>query len=73
MYQITLIPNDSLLITVHPEYGQQLWSTSRMTKLHNRDRCAICGAVVGSQAYRPITNKSNRMERICLRHGHLSP
>lgn len=56
-----------ILFTEHPEYGPQVWS---LVKLRTRkgDRCAICGLRVGEQAYRPVTNRGNRMMRICIRH-----
>ena len=58
-----------LLGTVHPKYGRQLWTRARMTRRHRHDACVLCGAEVGAEAFLPLTNRSNRMARICLRHA----
>ena len=49
-------------------YGKQLWAEARMTRVHRGDECAICGDSVGGRAYRPSSNLSNRMQRICMKH-----
>jgi len=62
-------PSEGLMLTYHFKYGQQLWCKSKMTSRHSKNKCLICGDMVGNKAYRPITNKSNRMKRICLKHS----
>jgi hypothetical protein len=66
-YKISVL-GDGIIGTSHPEYGVQIWARSRLTYRHKNDRCAQCGLPVGNIALRPVTNKANRMERICLRH-----
>jgi hypothetical protein len=67
-YRICKAPAEGILLIRHPAYGMQIWSLCRMTKKHKDDKCVICGLNVGEQAYRPLTNKGNRMLRICTRH-----
>lgn len=51
-----------LVITSHPEYGDQLWSIVRVRK--NKD-CLFMGYnLKGKEAYMPVTNLGNRMVRI---------
>lgn len=64
MYKIIQIVNETMLRTTHFRWGEQLWVLAKM-RTHKRDACMICGAPVGDLAFRPITNKGNRMERIC--------
>jgi hypothetical protein len=66
-YRIEVLA-DGIIRTNHHEYGSQIWSRSKLTRRHKDDRCAQCGLKVGDVALRPVTNKSNRMKRICLRH-----
>jgi len=54
-----------LLGIEHPHWGRQMWTRCYLRKPH---ACAVCGRhlLVGlTPVYRPITNKGNRMERIC--------
>lgn len=67
-YTIVEFLSEDMMGTWHPEFGKQLWVKSKMTRKHNKDKCAICDLIVGKQAFRPLTNKDNRMMRICLRH-----
>lgn len=67
-YMIVKIFNEMMIGTDHPEYGRQLWGLAKLTKKHKGDLCAMCGLSVGTVAFRPSTNKSNRMKRICVRH-----
>lgn len=66
-YRVVDIPGDGLLVTSHPHYERQLWG---LVKLRGKQGCpcAMCAHDVGTHAYRPITNKGNRMDRICTRH-----
>jgi len=68
MYTILEFPGEGLMLT-SSEYGRQIWAVSKLTRKHNGDKCTVCGQPVGEYAYRPITNLSNRMMRICLRHS----
>ena len=66
-YEVIFSPADGLMLITHPKHGRQLWARCKM-RGHKNSRCAICGAVVGFEAFRPVTNGYNRMERICIRH-----
>jgi hypothetical protein len=60
---------DGLVVLDCGEYGEQLWS---QTKTRKPFRCALCNkdGKSGDEAFRPLTNAHNRMERIhttCLR------
>ena len=68
MYKILQFSSDGLMLTYHPRYGQQLWALARTTKVHMNDECVICELPVQRVSFRPMTNKGNRMERICRRH-----
>lgn len=59
---------DGLLVTDHAEYGRQVWGLANITYKHAHDACELCGGMVGNKGYRPITNKGNRMKRICRNH-----
>lgn len=67
-YSIIGAPSEHLLLTVCKTHGEQLWTLVHMTYKHSQDACAICGSTVGSRAFRPIGNRSNRMHRICTAH-----
>ncbi len=54
------------LVHLNTIEGNQVWSKSNMTKKKIGKLCWECKEPIGKEAYRPITNKSNRMERICL-------
>lgn len=60
-------PGDRGIMKTLSRYGRQVWVVS---KLRSRagDPCAQCGNPVGAVAYRPLTNKQNRMDRICFDH-----
>lgn len=68
-YQVTRTDFQGLITTYHPEYGEQVWSMSKLTIKHKNDECAICRRSVGDHAYRPFTNGHNRMKRICASCG----
>ena len=68
MYIIQSIVSDELIGTISMQYGRQLWAAAKLTKKHKNDKCAVCNGPVGDIAFRPITNASNRMHRICLKH-----
>ena len=65
-YKLIQILSPELVALSSNKYGTQLWGVANLTKKHKDDNCAICNLKVGSKAYRPTTNKSNRMERICI-------
>lgn len=48
----------------HFAYGVQIWTQIKTRKVH---RCAICRQQhqAGAEMFRPITNGTNRWERIC--------
>ena len=63
---LTVIVPDTgdLMALEHPKWGRQVWTTARIRKPRP---CAVCGTRLQRRClvYRPVTNKSNRMERIC--------
>jgi len=62
----TLIKDETGFFVVlgHWQYGTQIWTEIKPRKPH---KCTICRADIAMQpCYRPITNRSNRMERICI-------
>ena len=65
-YKLMDILASELVGLYSEKYGKQLWGVVNLTKKHKDDDCAICELKVGSKAYRPTTNKSNRMDRICI-------
>lgn len=67
MYSIAGNLSKGLVVFRHYIYGSQIWSLAKLRSRKN-DKCAICGVVVGTIAYRPITNRKNRSARICIKH-----
>lgn len=63
-YAIWRIPG-SLATVKHWEEGDQLWVLVTVRKDH---KCCVTGDAIskGSQAFRPITNLNNRMDRISM-------
>ncbi len=63
-YHIDMASTEGIALLTHPRYGRQVWVRSQVRK---SCRCAVTGSAIrpGQTAYRPITNSSNRMERIC--------
>ena len=57
------IVGEGLIGLTDSEFGNQLWARCRMRKAHI---CQILKRTIrkGEQAYRPVTNKGNRMRRI---------
>lgn len=57
--------NPDMLIIAHRIHGQQIWSKCKVRKSHI---CRVTQKRIekGEQAFRPVTNKSNRMHRISL-------
>lgn len=53
-------------------YGLQLWTRC---KLRKSKKCGSCGQQIGvrDQAYRPITNAGNRMDRLCVPCSRITP
>ncbi|KKK93816.1 hypothetical protein LCGC14_2689070 [marine sediment metagenome] len=64
-YKLTKVLNHEIVV-LDSKYGTQVWAISNLTKRHKDDNCGICSLKVGNRAYRPTTNKSNRMVRICI-------
>jgi hypothetical protein len=68
-YTVIDFPDSGLMLTDSPGRGRQIWSLCKL-KSRKDAPCAICGASVGDEAYRPVTNLDNRMDRIC-KDSHL--
>jgi hypothetical protein len=61
-YKFIQSPGKGLVVTYHPEYGEQIWSLVKVRKYKN---CLFLGIPLrGKEAYMPVTNLNNRMERI---------
>lgn len=58
--------NGELYGLKHARHGRQLWGTCKVRKNHT---CVITGRLIkkGTQAFRPLTNKGNRYERIAAK------
>jgi hypothetical protein len=57
-------------ITTQSRYGRQCWTKVKLTQRIRKVRlCAMCDGRLGKEAFFPITNGKNRMERICLECG----
>ncbi len=54
------------IVHLNTTEGNQVWCKANMTKKKIGKPCWECKESIGKEAYSPITNKSNRMERICL-------
>lgn len=55
--------------TRHATHGDQVWTKGQITYKRKRTKCAMCGLEIGArhtQGYRPLTNKTNRTDRICV-------
>ncbi|KKM06115.1 hypothetical protein LCGC14_1747350 [marine sediment metagenome] len=65
-YEVKKILSPEIVGLSSIEYGEQLWAVSNLTKKKIGKGCAICSSELGKKAYRPTTNKSNRMDRICI-------
>lgn len=68
-YTVTPTTFPNVITTSHAQYGVQVWCLSSMTKRHRFDACAVCGKVVGLHAFRSVSNRGNRMMRICKACG----
>lgn len=70
-YSIIKILSTELIAIISID-GQQLFSFGRLTKKKREENCTTCRinfcelGDVGKKAWRPITNKGNRMERMCV-------
>lgn len=55
----------SLVTVEHWKKGEQLWSLVTVRKDH---KCCVVGDAIskGSQAFRPVTDADNRMDRISM-------
>ncbi len=65
-YSLLDSPGGGLLLTEHPVHGRQVWTLVKL-KTRRGANCARCHRPLGPSAYRPVTNRNNRMERICER------
>ena len=65
MIESAVIMGEGVVGLVDSEYGQQVWASCKTRKHHV---CIITrlGIKKGGMAYRPITNKGNRMKRISM-------
>lgn len=70
-YTILDYPSSGLVLTSHPEFGRQLWSSVKL-RSHKSSLCVICNKPLNNIAYRPVTNLRNRGHRICLNHYNKS-
>jgi hypothetical protein len=65
-YLIHTRPNKDLAVLYSAAFGTQGWVRVEVTKrIRLTRRCSSCGKRLGKKAFRPLTNKSNRMDRIC--------
>ncbi len=55
--------SEGMVALEHIRWGRQLWS---ICKIRKERKCVMTGKLIkkGEHAYRPITNKGNRYERI---------
>jgi hypothetical protein len=73
-YRVVRKLSDGLLVLLSDLFGQQMWGKGKVTKRIRETRnCVLCEGNLGEQAYRPITNKGNRYERICVKCLELKP
>lgn len=63
MYKLVRVLSEGL-VGLSSEYGWQLWVICKVRKQHE---CVGCrkSFSAGSKMYRPLTNLSNRMRRLC--------
>lgn len=49
---------------IHPKYGNQFWTAGRLRKVA---KCRACDVDIlkGKLCWRPVTNASNRADRVC--------
>ncbi len=66
-YTILEVPGPGLMLT-RSRFGRQLWALAKLRQ-HKTSKCAMCDGPLGAEAYRPMTNLGNRMERICPAHA----
>ena len=67
-YQIAKRVSGGVIVTDSAEFGSQMWSLMTRPMYKNR-QCANCGKSISRStdpAYRPITNRGNRADRICV-------
>lgn len=64
MYRIIKKISGFIISTYHPVLGNQYWVLCKM-RSHKGDICAVCGRVIGLEAFRPLGNPRNRSKRIC--------
>lgn len=52
------------VVALDSRHGSQVFTACRLRK---KTRCCVCYAVLkpGAEAFRPVTNGNNRMDRIC--------
>lgn len=65
-YTLLAVMGPGMVRLSHPTHGTQLWTA---VKLRGHDKCcAMCDRklVSGDEAFSPITNGRNRMERLCV-------
>ena len=64
LHTIKFVETNLLYSMENRRFGRQWWAKCQVRKDH---KCVLTRAPIkkGEQAYRPITNKGNRYERIC--------
>lgn len=60
-YCVVSVLNDSLVTIENYAYGCQMWTR---VKLRTRKTCIQCHQDI-EYGWRPLTNKNNRMHRLC--------
>lgn len=65
IYHIIRVENGLLFIRSE-KYGQQIWVASRANRKPAGRLCQFCEEAIsaGEETYRPMGNKSNRMDRV---------
>lgn len=68
-YALLDVLSDDIVVLRHPEYGSCLWAVSTLRRTGARRSCHECFRllVAGDRVFRPQTNGTNRMDRICPR------
>ena len=65
-YHLVKVLGNKVVVLEHWQYGTAIWSTGVLRKPKS---CAVCRNSLekGTEAYRPMTNKTFRADRVCVR------
>ncbi len=65
IYRVVARRSDNIVVLVHPQYGQAMWTTVVTRK---NTKCETCGVDIPkrSTAWSPLTNGYNRTHRLCV-------